>query len=109
MDREQFKRWKKIKAALFSTAPPKDPESFVSRVMARLDETPVPARPHIQRVPVRIFAPLVGVAAMLLMAIVPVSGPSADWMVGSDRMSQLAFSGEAPQNDDMLEFVLVRS
>ena len=109
MNKDNFRRWKKIKTALFSVQPPSSSDFFVNRVMVRIDEASAPAaRPRVQRVPVRIFAPLTAVAAILLLTVVP-SGPAADWMVGSDGLSRWVLSNDAPQNDEVLEFVLGQS
>lgn len=108
-DRQKFRNWKAIRAVLFSAKPKDSSEFFVNQVMARLDEVPAAqALPQARQVPFRVFVPLAA-AAMLLIAILPVGGPSSEWMLGSDGMSRMAFAGDAPQSDDVLEFVMVRS
>lgn len=107
--RARLERFRSLSRALSAGQLPASSEFFVDRVMARVRESRVTARPRIQWVPIRIFAPLTAVAAMLLLTIVPAQGPASEWLAGNDGMSRWFFSGESVQADDVLEYVVDRS
>lgn len=104
-----FARWKTLSGKLFGQAHPARSEAFVQNVMSRVRQAEV-TRVPIRVMPVQWFAPVFGIAAMLLLAITPaVQAPSAENMFmgdASDAVTQWVFMGNIPQSDDLLSFVM---
>ncbi len=105
MENDRSKAWNKISETLFSAKPEPVSEAFVQSVMDRLEAE---ARPRLVRVPAQWFAPVVGVAAMLLLTLLPARGAvSVETMIlGTDRASLAAFGERLPETDEMLGFVM---
>ena len=61
--------WDKIVKTLFPSEPAAGSEAFTQNVMRRIEKAE--SGPRLVRVPVQWLAPAMGVAAMLLLAIVP--------------------------------------
>jgi anti-sigma factor RsiW len=110
--RTKLADWKTISGKLFSGAEETVSDSFAERVAARLETSS--ARPvrwgGARLVPVQWLAPLIGVAAMLVLAIVPAGeGLSAEalFMGGEpDGSSRWVAADGAPQTDEALGFVM---
>ena len=105
---QESKNWRLIRQKLFSAPEPKTSEFFVSQVMERIRT--IEEKPRMVFAPARWFAPVVGVAAMLLLTIVPSQEPlsaEALFMGGeTDTPSGLAFSDVTEKPDDILALVL---
>lgn len=105
-------RWKQISGSLFNRDEKPVSDSFVGSVMSRIDAI------ERRKIPTRIattwLAPAVGIAAMLFLSVLP--GParslSMDSMLlgpGINDPMQWVVSGDRPQTDDLLKFVLEES
>lgn len=94
---------------LFKSPPAEAPFGFADRVMRRVEAASAPKTARI--IPVGWFAPAIGMAAMLLLAILPSSpatAVSADMLFMNnpmDKSSQVLMSAGMPQEDEMLEWI----
>ena len=106
--RSFYENWKAVSTALFARRPePASSDFFVRQVMDKIE---IPAVcPQKTWIPVQWFAPSVGIAAMLLLALVPsqtVSSAELLFVNGEDAQSQWMLSGASPKSDEVLSFIL---
>ncbi len=107
MENDDSKNWKKISKALFTQKSEPASEAFVQSVMGRIRQAQ--SSPRLVRIPSYWFAPVIGIAAMLLLAILPARVPvSAESIIlgGTDAVSGMAITGNVPEADDILSFVM---
>ena len=113
---EHDKDWQELSKRLFEKVPVEPSEAFVQGVMRRIeaDEAARAAGPRVIRIPLRIpvqwFAPVMGAAAVFLLALLPGRDfLSAETLVVGgelDAPSSWALRGGSPQADEMLSFVM---
>ncbi len=106
--REIYAGWSKTSAALFRAPKAEPSEFFVRQVMARVHELKKPQRPAGWKVSLRWLVPAVGMAALFLMVMRPAPVYlSMDMMLtDSPDIHSFAFYGDAPTQDETLEFVM---
>jgi hypothetical protein len=101
--------WDKISKALFAKNPEASSDAFVQSVMKRLEAAE--SGPRIVRIPAQWLAPVMGIAAMLLLALLPSRGmlPFEIPAIGEENegvISQLVFAGGSPETDDVIGYVM---
>lgn len=98
--------WKQISERLFAPRQEPTSEAFVQNVMRRIEAAE--ARPRILRIPVQWYAPLTGMAAMLLLAMLPTGNPLSVETLFTAGVSDSSWmlDHNAPQTDDVLGYVL---
>lgn len=105
---ENDRSWKKISETLFAKKQEPASEFFVQSVMKRIEAAE--AHPRLVRIPAQWFAPVMGIAAMLLLALLPARGlMSAETFIlngDMDSASGWVFVSGAPETDEMLSFVM---
>lgn len=111
-----YDHWTTLSGRLFDKKLPQPSEFFVRGVMARIDalDAKKPREKQVFRIiPVEWFAPVFGLAAMLLLALVPASAdlPSTEGLLlggRSDTVSQWLATGAVPKSD-MMNLVMEES
>ncbi|MEI8345206.1 MAG: zf-HC2 domain-containing protein [Candidatus Omnitrophota bacterium] len=107
--RSLLKAWRDTASAVFKKSRIPDSEFFVQSVMARV-RRPVPVRRASPwSIPVGWLTPAIGVAAMLLLMLMPV--PNAPFsmetfLLSKQDISAAVLSGDNITSDQMMEFVI---
>lgn len=101
--------WDKISKALFAKKPEASSEAFVQSVMKRIEAAE--SGPRIVRIPSQWLAPVMGMAAMLLLALLPSRGmlPFETPAASEDNegtISHLVFANGSPETDDVIGYVM---
>lgn len=103
---DNWRRFAELVSATETVLP--DSEAFVSQVMNRIEA--LDQNPRRVRVPVQWFAPAIGMAAMLVLALLPAQGGFAPemllWNARPGDPMNWVLSTETPQKDDVLNFVM---
>lgn len=107
MENDGSKNWKKISEKLFASRSEPVSEAFAQSVMNRIKAAE--SGPRLVRIPEQWFAPVMGLAAMLMLALLPARGlMSMETVIlgGDPEGTFLELGNGTPGTDEMLGFVM---